>query len=174
MEVSSLSERYGVRELGPYDVPEILELCRGNETFYRHCPPPVSEKRIAEDMNALPPGKEKKDKHYLGYFDSRRLIAVMDLILGYPDGETAFIGFFMTRASVQHAGVGSGIVGELCAALAAEGFSRVRLGWVRGNPQAEGFWRRNGFGETGVTYDTGGYTVVVAQRELGPENAGKR
>ncbi len=173
MEVSSLSERYGVRELGPYDVPEILEICRGNPLFYRHCPPPVSEKRIAEDMNALPPGKEKKDKHYLGYFDGKKLIAVMDLILGYPDGETAFIGFFMTDASVQNAGVGSGIVEELCAALSSMGFRSVRLGWVRGNPQAEGFWHRNGFAETGAAYDTDGYTVVVARRELRAKNAEK-
>ena len=166
MEVSSLSERYSVRELGPSDVPRILSLCRGNPLFYRHCPPPPSQRRILRDMSALPPRSRREDKHYLGYFDGEKLIAVMDLILGYPDGEAAFIGFFMTDASVQHAGVGSGIVEELCAALARAGVRRIRLGWVRGNPQAEGFWRRNGFTRTGVTYETDGYTVVVAQREL--------
>jgi GNAT superfamily N-acetyltransferase len=97
----------------------------------------------------------------------------MDLILGYPDGETAFIGFFMTDASVQNAGVGSGIVEELCAALSSMGFRSVHLGWVRGNPQAEGFCHRNGFAETGAAYDTDGYTVVVARRELRAKNAEK-
>ena len=166
MDVSSLSERYLVRELGASEVPQILSLCRGNPLFYRHCPPPPSEARVIRDMNALPPRTERKDKHYLGYFDGEKLIAVLDLIMGYPDGDSAFVGFFMTDASVQNAGVGSGIVEELCAALARGGVRRVRLGWVRGNPQAERFWHRNGFAETGVTYGTDGYTVVVAQREL--------
>lgn len=45
-------------------------------------------------------------------------------------------------------------------------YKAVRLGWVKGNSQSEGFWRRNGFVETGDTYDTGGYTVIVAERDL--------
>ena len=32
----------------------------------------------------------------MGYYDGEKLIAVMDLILTYPDEQTAFIGFFMT------------------------------------------------------------------------------
>ncbi|MCI8847954.1 MAG: GNAT family N-acetyltransferase, partial [Oscillibacter sp.] len=30
----------------------------------------------------------------------------------------------------------------------------------------EHFWHKNGFRETGVTYDTENYTVIVAQRGL--------
>lgn len=37
---------------------------------------------------------------------------------------------------------------------------------VKGNPQAEHFWRKNGFTATGVTYNTDHYTVVVAERKL--------
>ena len=35
-----------------------------------------------------------------------------------------------------------------------------------GAEHAESFWHKNGFTETGVTYDTDSYTVVVAQRNL--------
>ena len=117
-------------------------------------------------MKALPPKKEAADKYYVGYYDGGKLIAVMDLILAYPDTETAFIGFFMTDVSVQGRGVGSIIIRDLCDSLKTCGFSGIRLGWVRGNPQAEHFWRKNGFIATGVTYDTDRYTVVVAQRDL--------
>lgn len=166
MDIAAFSARYQVRRLDRRDVPAVLALCRQNSLYYRHCPPPVTEERILHDMEALPPRKMPADKYYLGYFDGDRLIAVMDFIASFPDEKTAFIGFFMTDVSVQNAGVGSGIIGELCACLPRAGFTAVRLGWVRGNQQSEHFWHKNGFTETGVTYDTDGYTVIVARRNL--------
>lgn len=90
----------------------------------------------------------------------------MDFIKGFPNDRTAFIGFFMTDISVQNKGVGSEIIHELCAYLKEYGFSVIRLGWVKGNPQAEHFWHKNGFTETGVTNDTNNYTVIAARRDL--------
>ena len=117
-------------------------------------------------MNALPPNKEICDKYYVGYYKGEELIAVMDFIMAYPDEKTAFIGFFMTAASIQNTGIGSSIIDDLCRYLADIRLSSIRLGWVKGNPQAEHFWRKNNFKETGITYDTDHYTVVVAQRAL--------
>ena len=37
---------------------------------------------------------------------------------------------------------------------------------MKGNPQAEHFWKKNLFIETKITYDTDDYTVVVAQRTI--------
>lgn len=166
MDVSLFSDRYHVRRMDRADAAEIYALCRENALYYRYCPPFVTEQSIFADMEALPPNKEAADKYYVGYYDGAELIAVLDLILAYPDEETAFIGFFMTAQSVQNTGVGSGIIDELCRRLARMGFSRVRLGWVKGNPQAEHFWHKNGFAPTGATYDTDTYTVVIAQRDL--------
>ena len=166
IDVSGFSERYSVRCLHHSDIPAVLALCRGNPQFYRYCPPFVTERSILHDMKALPPRKDYSDKYYVGYSDGDKLIAVMDFIMAYPDEKTAFIGFFMTDASVQNAGVGSGIIDELCRYLKGVGLSAVRLGWVSDNPQAAGFWHKNGFLETGMTYDAGLYTVTVAERPL--------
>lgn len=97
---------------------------------------------------------------------AQELIAVMDFIMAYPDKKTAFIGFFMTAVSIQNMGIGSGIIDDLCCYLTDIGLSYVRLGWVKGNLQAEHFWHKNRFIETGITYDTDNYTVTVAQRVL--------
>ena len=97
---------------------------------------------------------------------AQELIAVMDFIMAYADEKTAFIGFFMTAASIQNTGIGSSIIDDLCRYLADIRLSSIRLGWVRGNPQAEHFGHKNNFKETGITYDTDNYTVVVAQRVL--------
>ena len=50
--------------------------------------------------------------YYIGYFSNGQLIAVMDLIDGYPQRDIAFIGFFMTDAEVHNRGVGSAIIAD--------------------------------------------------------------
>lgn len=45
-------------------------------------------------------------------------------------------------------------------------FSYIRLGYVKGNLQAESFWLKNGFKKTGVESDTDEYTVVVMQKTI--------
>lgn len=134
MDVSQFSNRYRVQRLGENDIEKIYALCVGNELYYKFCPPFVTHQNIAEDMKALPPKKQATDKYYLGFFDGDKLIAVMDLIMGFPDEKTAFIGFFMTDASVQNAGIGSQIISGLCSALRDIGVVGIRLGWVKGNP----------------------------------------
>ncbi len=166
MDVSLLSDRYLVQMMGESDVERIYELCRKNSLYYQYCPPFVSEESIISDMKALPPNKDMRDKYYVGYFDGERLIAVMDLIMGFPDETTAFIGFFMTDAAIQNTGIGSGIIEDLCVYLTQIGISKVRLGRVKDNPQAKHFWHKNKFVETGAFYDTDKYTVIVAQRYL--------
>lgn len=166
MHPESISQTYTVRHLTEADVPAVFELCRTNPLFYKHCPPAVTEDSIRADMQALPPRKTMADKYYLGYFDGGRLAAVLDLILGFPNEETAFIGFFMVDAGLQRHGVGSALVEELCRHLKSCGFSAVRLGWVKDNPQSEHFWHKNQFKENGAVSQNDAYTIIYAQREL--------
>ena len=72
----------------------------------------------------------------------------------------AYIGLFMMEASVQQAGIGTRIVEDLCRHLAEEGIRTVRLCWVKGNPQAEHFWRKNQFAPIRETQSMSGQTVV--------------
>ena len=166
MDVSSLSDHYNVRRLCEADAETVYSLCRNNSLYYQYYPPFVTKKSILEDMYALPPGKEASDKYYIGYFDNGSLVAVMDLILAYPDNDTAFIGFFMMDTALQNIGIGSRIIQKLCSRLADNGFNKVRLAWAKGNPQAEHFWHKNSFYETGNAHQANGHTVVVAQRIL--------
>ena len=166
IDIQSFSNQYFVRRMEKNDLARIYALCSKNSLYYQYCPPAVTKQSIIDDMNALPPNKSLVDKYYLGYFDSDKLIAVMDFIMAYPDEKTAFIGFFMTDLSVQNSGIGSKIINDLCLYLKTLALSEVRLGWVKGNPQAEHFWHKNSFKETGLTYDTDLYTVIVGHRVL--------
>ncbi len=164
MDISKLSTKYRVCRLSETDINSVLELCLGNPLFYKHCPPIATKESIAKDMVALPPRATYDDKYYLGMYDGAKLIAVIDLILNYPNENTAFIGFFMILAECQNQGVGTALIKEIVDCLLLNGYEFTRLGYVKGNPQSRAFWLKNGFTETGVETNTEDYTIVVLQR----------
>lgn len=110
MEINSLSKRFYVRKLDRNDVQMIYDLSCKNHIFYQYHPPFVTKESILEDMEALPPGKNYDDKFYVGFFEKENLVAIMDLILAYPEKEIAFIGFFMTNIQYQNKGISSEIL----------------------------------------------------------------
>ena len=139
------SKKYDVRKLQKNYIDQIYNLCIKNHLYYQYCPPYVTKKSIESDMMTLPDNVDIKDKYYVGYFKNEKLIAVLDLIDGYPKKDIVFIGFFMMDINVQKHGIGSAIVNELIDYLTTLEYKEVRLGWINGNLQAEYFWIQNGF-----------------------------
>ena len=107
MQLQSLSRRYTVRQLMETDVDAMLALCSGNPQFYRYHPPMATKASILDDLQAVPPGKTLSDKYFIGFYDGETLAAMMDLITGYPNPATAYIGLFMVDAAQQGRGTGS-------------------------------------------------------------------
>ena len=145
------SKKYDVRKLHKNDINQIYDLCSKNHLYYQYCPPYVTRKSIESDMSALPDNVDFKDE---------KLIAVLDLIDGYPKKDIVFIGFFMVDSTIQKSGIGSAIVNELIDYLTTLEYKEVRLGWINGNPQAEYFWIKNGF------YPIKEDRVVLAKRRI--------
>ena len=160
------SQKYAVRPLTAGDVDKILALCAENEQFYRYHPPLATRESVLEDMTALPPGKCAADKHYLGFFDRETLVAVLDLLERYPQDDTAYIGFFMTKKERQGRGLGTALIGELLDELRREKFCKVRLAVDRGNPQSKAFWEKNGFALTGEEFPNGDSAYLPMERAL--------
>lgn len=166
MEIQNLSTQYTVKPLTKEDVGTVYNLCKGNTIFYQYHPPFVTLESILEDMDALPPGKEYRDKHYVGFFRGNDLIAVMDLIENYPCKGTALIGFFATHPCVQGKGVGTGIISDCISCLRELGFEKVRLGIDDGNPQSRAFWLKNQFQLTGEEVPNEISSYFMMEREL--------
>ena len=144
-DVSLLSERFRVRKLDLKDVDIVYDMSSENGIFYKYHPPFVTKESILEDMEALPPNKNYDDKYYIGFFENDSLVAIMDLILGYPTEETAFIGLFMTNVHYQKKGVCSNIVADVCDYLKKLNYKKIRIGVDKENPQSNAFWLKNGF-----------------------------
>lgn len=166
MNIQKLSSKYTVRRLTEADLDIIYELSVGNPLYYQHCPPNVTKYNALDDMRALPPQMTYDDKYYIGFFEADSLIAIMDIVLQYPNQETAYIGFFMMAKASQGTGIGSFIITECCNFMKMQGYRYVRLGYVKTNPQSKAFWLKNGFEPTGVERDFENYTVVVLQKTL--------
>lgn len=145
MEMSSLSKFFMVRRMTINDIDMMYDMMSKNKIFYQYHPPFVTKESIVEDMEALPPNKSYDDKYYIGFFENDSLVANMDLVLGYPTEEIAFIGFFMTNVQYQNKGIGSNIISDTCDYLRDLGYKQVRLGVDKGNPQSFSFWSQNRF-----------------------------
>lgn len=162
---SRLSSRYEVRVLREADAEHILRLCEGNTQYYAYCAARPTREQVLQDLQITPPGVDLSDKYYLGFYQGETLIAVLDLIDGYPKPEIAFIGFFMMNKAFQGRGLGSALIGELAAALRDLGKEAIRLGIDKGNPQSTHFWKKNGFTVIREVERPGG-TVLLAERKL--------
>lgn len=166
MNINSLSMKYHIRRIQKADISEIYALCKGNPIYYRHCGSEASVDNIKNDMLELPPGKKLEDKYYVGFYEEAKLVAVMDLIDGYPDQETVYIGFFMMNRELQGLGIGTNIITELLKSFRTDGFSKVKLGYVKNNLQSEKFWLKNHFIKTGKETQSDGYLIVEMERLL--------
>ncbi len=164
--VSELSKKYETKKLSSENVDEIYNLCLTNPLYYDYCPPVVTKDSILEDLSALPPNVTMEDKYFVGFYEKGRMLAVMDLIDGYPEEKIAFIGFFMTDASVQCKGLGSAIITEVMDYLKSMNYQAIRLAWVKGNPQAEHFWLKNGFYAIKETSSNAAEHVILAEKKL--------
>ena len=168
IDIHCITGRYPTRILSEDDVDAVLNITAGNPLFYEYTEARGTREAILSDMQALPPGKAPEDKYYFGFFEADHLLAVMDLIDGYPDEETAFIGFFMMDPRFQGKGIGSGIIRDACAYLQQQGFTKVRLCINKGNPQSSRFWHRSGFQDL-YEAERGNETVIIAERDLKEE-----
>lgn len=166
IDIEKLTESYEVRKLNENDIDAVRKICLSNPQFYLYTEARPEYEDIRRDMlESCPEGKHLSDKYYVGFFDHGSMTAVMDLIDGYPDDSTAFIGFFMMDGSLQGKGTGSAIIRDTLDYLGRSGFVRVRLCINKGNPQSEHFWLRNGF-EIIREIDREDGTVYLAERRL--------
>ena len=167
IDITHLSGTYAVRHLTPEDVDTVCALCRRNTQYYRYCGSgrTATAEDIRQDMQLLPPHTTPEQKYYIGFFDGAALVAIMDLIRGYPDDDTAFIGFFMLDIGLQGRGVGSALIAEALDYLRTLGCRRCMLGIDKDNPQSNHFWRKNGFQITREVQQERG-VILVAEKRL--------
>ena len=166
VKIENLSRSYRVVRFDESDAEEVFSLYQTNPQYFEAMGDIATLRGAKADLVALPPKKTSEDKYFVGFYDGEELAALMDLILGFPNAETAFIGLFMVRATQQGKGVGSNIIADVLAYLHSLGFHACRLGYVESNAQSKAFWLKNGFSPTGVKSEQEKYTIVMMEKEI--------
>ena len=153
---------------------EVLDLCVGNPQFYDYYESGPSKDKVHYALTATPPDTDASDKYFVGFYDGETLVAIMDLIDGYPRDDIAYIGFFMMNPSYQGKQIGTAIIDETAAYLKSIGMSEIRLAIDKENPQSNHFWKKNGFEVLGEVEDEGMVKLVAARTLVGIPAASKK
>lgn len=145
MNIKNISSKYDVYYLNNNNLDEILNILKDNPQFYKYTDSEPTKEEAINDMKITPPGIDISRKYYIGFYKSNELIAIMDLIDGYPSEDVAYIGFFMINNKYQGQGIGSSIIYDLERYLKEIGKKSIQLAIDKGNPQSTNFWQKNGF-----------------------------
>ena len=165
IDITMLSNQYSVRRLDDSDADGILDFCRKNTLYYQYCGAETSKELVLNDLHITPPGVDMADKYYVGFFNDEEMVAVLDLIDGYPEPDIGYIGFFMMNAALQGKQIGSAIIQDVCSYLKQIGKTAIRLGIAKDNPQANHFWKKNSFTVI-KEVERDGWTILVAEKKL--------
>jgi len=157
---------YQVNRISDTNIQEVFELCKKNERYYKYLKEDATLDGVKNIMKELPPNTEIKNKYFIGFYKSNKLIAILDLIDGYPKKNQAFIGLFMIADTLQGQGIGKSIILDLIKFLKSKNFTACNLGVIEDNIEAISFWSKVGFVTTGQIYNHDKYNVVMMNYKL--------
>ena len=167
LDIQSLGTAYDVRRIAEADISDVVGLARTNGRYYRSLGIRPSRSRLTEIVSDIAVGVEGADSYFVGFYDREGdLVAVLDLICGYPEADDAYIGWFMVDADMQGKGVGSGIFADVRASMKAQGYDHLELKCPKASESARLFWEDQGFTATGLEEFNGHYDVVGMARDI--------
>ena len=110
----------------------------------------ISEKGLTEDAPerlfvGRPPALPQKNKVVLGIYQDEQLAGVFDILLGYPNAETGFIGLFLLDPDNREMGLGSRAYIQVEAWFQQLGMTEVQLSVQMNNAVGRRFWEKHGF-----------------------------
>jgi len=167
LDIDTLSTQYRVKRINEEDISAVYRLAKSNSKYYEYLHTVPTRESLTEVITKLPDGTSLGSKYFVGFYNSDdMLVAVMDLITGYPEADDAFIGWLMVDGAMQGRGIGSDIFADVRAAMKAAGFDYIALAVVKENKEALKFWKDQGFGIKKETVSDDGYAVYIMERDI--------
>ncbi|AYO56206.1 GNAT family N-acetyltransferase [Acinetobacter sp. WCHAc060033] len=115
--------------------PHYFQMVQGQTDTVRH------------DLQALPNGCSSEQKFFYAIYSNKIAIGCMDLIRGYPNQQTIFIGLLLFKESHQCLGFGVKALGFIIELAQQWECHRIRIAVLESNQRALSFWLREGFVE---------------------------
>jgi len=115
---------------------------------------PATLQGCQANIDAIPPGFDIHNKLYIGFWINNRCIAVLDILLGYPNPDAIYIGLFLVHSELQGTGLGRKMIEALLTAAKNMKMNSAKLAVIESNAKAITFWKRLGFEDTGKSTAT--------------------
>lgn len=143
-----LLPEYEIAPITEKECGDLFRLQQSNEYYFSVAEGrPVTYELAVEGLTDLPPNTPIERKTYAGFYRGGRMEAILDYIVGYPDGTVVWIGLFMIDNTLHRKGIGRRIVGKFADACAQNGFAAIQLGVIEENERGFAFWTAQGFSE---------------------------
>ena len=132
-------------ESGRAALQDLLERCADYMTLEDGAP--ARPEAASDLLEALPPGRSHEQKLVLGLArgDGGPLVAVIDVVRDFPDAKDWFVGLVLIDPAERGRGIGAAVMGDLEAWFRQEGAVASYLAVLERNPDAQGFWIRQGY-----------------------------
>ncbi|MBF7688830.1 GNAT family N-acetyltransferase [Acinetobacter sp. EC24] len=102
---------------------------------------------IDQDLLAVPQGCSLDAKFFYGIYEKTQMIGCLDLIRGYPNENTIFIGLLLFITARQGLGYGPQALEFVIQKAIQWNCPQLRIAIVQSNIKAISFWLREGFVE---------------------------
>ncbi|KRM87403.1 GNAT family N-acetyltransferase [Lacticaseibacillus thailandensis] len=124
----------------------VLDLYQGAAEYFRNNGDPYPDRAMVEHDRTARPDNVPADQKHFGILQlAGANIGVLDLLDGYPDAQTVYIGLLLLPAQYQHQGLGTRVVTGLAQHFAAAGRRQLRVAVVTTNQAVRSFWLERGF-----------------------------
>ena len=157
-----------MRDLGVDDVVALQCLLESAPDYSKRVtghPPDPSD--ATSTLTLVPDGFDPAGKRAIGLWQDNELVGFADVLIGYPDAATAFIGLLIVRGDRHREGLGrllhQAVVERAREECGADG--QLRLAILDTNKEvADPFWQALGYVPTGETkpYQSGNLVSAVA------------
>jgi ribosomal protein S18 acetylase RimI-like enzyme len=100
-------------------------------------------------LESRPPGVEPAQKHLIGFKRGDEIVAIVDLLEGFPRNAEWYVGLLLLAPTERARGLGTAVWNAMESWLGAAGGRHIRLIVQEQNPAAAQFWRSRGFTASG-------------------------
>lgn len=131
-----------VRRVTPSDTARVQALFALDPHYWQHVEgAPLRDTEAAIALDERPPGITLEQKHAFLIDD----VALLDMLEGYPDAQTWFLGLIFLAPAARGRGFGTTLMRALIDHVRAQGAQALRLAVAVQHPDARRLYERLGF-----------------------------
>lgn len=139
------------RRLDSHHEAEVVAFCAQCSAFFTLVMGECSATDAARNlMESRPQRVEASRKHVIGFECGGALVAIVDVLEGFPDESDWYVGLLLLSPDARGHGLGSEIWKAVEAWIYAAGGRQAKLIVQEQNPDGAAFWRAAGFTTDGT------------------------